>query len=187
MNCVDIDLEAGTYCDNQEAESGGLKDTLSIFQHKDVATYPAYTTTNGQNGTDSVSEASITAAAAITMKADKKPLKMPAILEKNSLSVVSEGPNFNTELKVRIQDNTHNRGVCGGLIRARFSLAFREDNGQTRLIGQSDNVSTGYLATIKKGSYKEEIQEGLAGEKFIEFIVMARRFQPVNYNFPITY
>jgi len=187
MGCVITDIEGALYCDNKEAETGGLKDTISIFQHQDVLTYPVYSTTIATNGTTTASEALITANAAIIMKPLKKPLKFQVILEKNSLSVSSEGVIFNTELKVRMQDNTHNRGLSSAIIKNKFTAEFREDNGQSRLIGQSDNTSTGYLAMVKTGSYKEEIQEGLNGERYIEFIIMAKRYQPVNYNFPITY
>lgn len=188
MACTPKQLESAEYCDNLEAEFGGLKDVLSIWQHQDIQTYPNYITAAGENGVNPTeSEGSITASSAFTMKAGKKPLKIQAILQKNSLNVISEGIIFSTELKVRIQDNTHNRGLCGNLIKSKFSLSFQEDSGQVRLIGQSDGISTGYLATVKKGSYKEEVQESLTGEKYIEFIVMAPRYQPVNYNFPIVY
>lgn len=188
MSCTPKTLESAEYCDNLEAEFGGLKDVLSVWQHQDVQTYPTYTTAAGVGGTNPTeSEGSITASTGFVMKAAKKPLKIQAILQKNSLSVTSEGIIFTTELKVRIQDNTHNRGLCGNLIKSKFSLAFQEDAGQVRLIGQSDGISTGYLATVKKGSYKEEVQEALTGEKFIEFIVTAPRYQPVNYNTAIVY
>lgn len=188
MACTPPELQGSTYCDNLEEENGGLKDVLTIWQHQDVETYPTYTSTPGTAGSPpSVSEAAITCSTGFTMKSSKKPLKFQCILEKNSLTVTSEGTIFNTELKVRIQDNTHNRGLMINLIKARFSCGFAEDNGQVRLIGQSNGITTSYLATVKKGSYKEEIQEALTGEKFIEFTVMARRYQPTNYNTPIVY
>lgn len=187
MACTPPELEGATYCDNMEEENGGLKDWLSVWQHQDVQTYPTYTSTPGTGVPPSISEAAITCSTGFTMKSTKKPLKFQCILEKNALTVTSDGIIFNTELKVRIQDNTHNRGLMNNLIKARFSAAFAEDNGQVRLIGQSNGVTTAYLATIKKGSYKEEIQETLNGEKFIEFIVTARRYQPTNYNTSIVY
>ena len=188
MTCTPIALEGAEYCDNLEKENGGLRDTLTIWQHQDVQTYPTYTTAAGENGVEpTASEGSITASTGFTMKSTKKPLKFQTILEKNALTVTSEGTIFNTELKCRIQDNTHNRGLMGNMIKARFSIAFQEDAGQVRLIGQSNGISTGYLATVKKGSYKEEVQEALTGERFIEFIVTARRYQPVNYNTSIVY
>lgn len=188
MACTSPELEGSQYCANMEEETGGLKDWLAIWQHQDVQTYPTYTSTPGTAGVPpSVSEAAITCSTSFTMKSSKKPLKFECILEKNALTVVSEGTIFNTELKVRIQDNTHNRGLMINLIKARFSCAFAEDNGQVRLIGQSNGNTTQYLATVKKGSYKEEIQESLTGEKFIEFIVAARRYQPTNYNTAIAF
>lgn len=188
MACTQPALEGGTYCDNLEEESGGLKDYVAIWQHGDVQTYPTYTTVAGAGGTNpTISEGSITCSTGFTMKATKKPLKYPLILEKNGLNVTSEGNIFNTELKVRMQDNTHNRGLATNLIKARFSVAFAEDNGQVRLIGQSDGITTAYLATVKKGSYKENIDDALTGEKYIELIFTARRYQPTNYNTPIVF
>lgn len=188
MACTPPELEGGTYCDNLEEENGGLKDYVAIWQHQDVQTYPTYTSTPGSSGTPpSISEAAITCSTGFTMKSTKKPLKFPLVLEKNGLNVTSDGTIFNTELKVRMQDNTHNRGLAINLIKARFSVAFAEDNGQVRLIGQSNGVTTAYLATVKKGSYKEEVQDSLTGEKFIEMIFTARRYQPTNYNTAIVF
>jgi hypothetical protein len=186
MACTEVQIESAEYCDIREDEIAGLKSTLGITLHQDVQTYPTWTSAAGAGLT--AMEASVTASGAIVMKATKKTFKIPCIFETGSMTIRQEGGAFVTEAKMRIQNTPHNLGFIKNL-KGRFLANVNEacEGGKTYLIGQSDGISTGSLAKVKRGSVQVVSGEKYGDEKYIEFIIEAKPYMPVVYGGVITY
>ncbi|MCR9064481.1 MAG: hypothetical protein NXI00_10980 [Cytophagales bacterium] len=184
--CTPIVLESANYCDQLEQEQAGLGEIISIFNHSDVETYPAYSTVAA--GELTASAALVTAAAAITMKAAKFPSKLHCIMEENSLQVKKNGKrSWMTELKVRVQNTTHNAGVIHQLCKTRFSVAVPQVEGGLKLLGQSDGVSVGFLCEIADDGVLEEFGKQYQDDKYIDVTIVCDPKHPVDYPFAIAY
>ncbi len=184
--CTPIVLESATYCDQLEQEQSGLNEIVSVFNHSDVETYPAYSTAGDEDLSDSA--ALVTAAAALTMKTGKFPTKLHCIMEENSLQIKRNGKReWMSELKIRVQNTTHNAGVIHELSKTRFSVAVPQVEGGIKLLGQSDGVSVGFLCEVADDGVLEEFGKAYSDEKYIDVTIVCKPKHPVDYPFAIAY
>lgn len=184
MDCIAKDIESVDYKECLEGEFSGIEQIVTIWQHQDVATYPAYAATTGSQ---TPSAKAVTAAAAITMKATKFPIYLELMPESGHPTIKDDGNVFRTELLARVQNNSHNRGVVKDLKSTRFSFAFKEEGGELLLAGQSDGRTSNKLAKIKDGSINIDFGKAYNDEKYIEFTIECSPYQPVVYPFVIAY
>lgn len=188
MTCTPIEIESAQFVDCDEARESGLTDLATVWLPDDIETWPAWFSTPGTTGTPpSKMEAKTLVDGEITMKASKKPFKLPCILEKNGYETKQVGNSWETEVKITVQNTPHNRGFVDSLIGRRFLLGIKEVDGDTLLVGRTDGLSTGYLATIKKDSAKFISGDAPGSDRMGEFIVIAKRYLPTVYTGTITY
>lgn len=187
MACPDIILDSAEYCDSEENKTSGFSDLVTVWLHEDVLTYPAYSVAADipNNVTEMIAKA--TAAAAIVLKPTKKPYKLPAILERNGLKVTSIKGGWRSEATIRIQNTAHNRGVIDSLKGGRFSIGMKQSEDDMILLGQSDGLSSQYLAKVDTESVLVEFGDEFGSDKYIEFKVMSVPKMPVLYKHAISY
>ncbi|MER0442696.1 hypothetical protein [Emticicia sp. W12TSBA100-4] len=187
MGCTLETLESAQYDDCYEKKDSGLSDLSTIWDPQDIETYPTAwgNAVAGQNTT--AFENKLTITGSIAMKTNKKPLKVPCIIDKNSYSAKSKGNSWEPEVKIQIQKTLHNEGFVDGLLGRRFLFGFQENDGPVRILGRTNGVTTGYMAMIKPDSVNIVGGEATGGEKYIEFIVTAKKYLPAVYTGTITY
>lgn len=187
MGCTLETLESAQYLDCYEKQDSGLTDLGTIWDPQDIETYPtAWGNAVAGQGTTAF-ENKLTITGNIAMKTNKKPLKVPCIIDKNSYSAKSKGTSWEPEVKLQIQKTLHNEGLVDGLLGRRFLFGFSENDGPTRILGRTNGVTTGYMAMIKPDSVNIVGGEGTGAEKYIEFIVTAKKYLPAVYTGTITY
>ncbi|GAB2648624.1 hypothetical protein GCM10027035_47980 [Emticicia sediminis] len=187
MGCTLETLESAQYDDCYEKKDSGLSDLATIWDPQDIETYPTAwgNAVAGQNTT--AFENKLTIAGNIAMKTNKKPLKVPCIIDKNSYSAKSKGNSWEPEVKIQIQKTLNNEGFVDGLLGRRFLFGFQENDGPVRILGRTNGVTTGYMAMIKPDSVNIVGGEATGGEKYIEFIVTAKKYLPAVYTGTIMY
>jgi hypothetical protein len=186
--CTPIVVDSAEFCDNLEDQAGGLKDIVTIWPLlSEIATHPtAFKTAAAGEVTQMMGD--VRAASAIVMVPTKFPIKLPAIMEENSLSIKDMGKGgWMNEATIRIQNTEHNRGVIKNLKGARFYAAVGEFDGDQILLGQSDGISTQFLARIKPESVNVEFGKAFGDDKFIDFVLEAKPYKAVTYPFAIAY
>ena len=146
MNCTEVLLESAEYCDSEENKTAGFSDLMTVWKHDDVQSYPAYNIPADLPNDITEMIAAGTAAGPIVMKTGEKPYKIPCILEQNGLSITSIKGGWNAEGTIRIQNTAHNRGFIDALKGCRFSLGMKPVEDDMVLLGQSDGLSSQYLA-----------------------------------------
>jgi hypothetical protein len=187
MSCVETTLESAEYCDSEENKTAGFSDLMTVWKHDDVASYPEYNIpADVANGvTEMIAKA--TTAGPIVMKTGKNPFKIPCILEQNGLTTKSIKGGWNSEAPIRIQNTAHNRGFIEALKGCRFTFGMKPVEDDMVLLGQSDGLSSGYLAKVVPDSVNIEFGTEFGSDKYIEFRVMATPKIPVVYKQAISY
>lgn len=188
MQCTLETIESAEYLDCVEKQDSGLSDLLTIWDPEEIQTYPtAWTTDNNALDDLTVYESKLQINGMIAMKTDKKPKKVPCIFETGSYMAKSVGSSWEVEVKTRIQKTIHNEGFIDSLLGRKFLFGFQENDGPLRILGRTDGVTSGYLAMVKKDSVNIVGGDTLGSEKYIEFIVTAKKYLPAVYGGIITY
>jgi hypothetical protein len=187
MACTLEVIESAQYLDCYEKQDSGLTDLGTFWDPQDIETYPTKWGDAVAGSGITAFENKLTITGSITMKTTKKPLKVPCIIDKNSYSAKSKGNSWEPEVKVQIQKTLHNEGFVDALLGRRFLFGFQENDGPLRILGRGDGVTTGSMAMIKPDSVNIVGGEGTGAEKFIEFIVTAKKYLPAVYPGTITY
>lgn len=187
MSCTLETIASAEYKDCYEKEDSGLTDLATIWDPNDIQTYPTAWGNATASGETTPYEAKLTITGSIAMKTDKKPLKVPCIFEKNSYTAKSVGSSWEVEVKLQIQKTLHNEGFVDSLLGRKFLFGMKENDGDTRILGRTDGLTTGYLSMIKKDSVQIVSGDSIGSDKYIEFIVTAKKYLPAVYTGTITY
>ena len=187
MTCTPETIESAEYKDCVEKQDSGLTDLMTVWDVDDIETFPTAWSTAVAGENQTAHEAKLTITGSIAMKTTKKPKKMPCILETGAYTAKSVGNSWEVEVKTRIQKTLHNEGFVDALLGRKFLFGFQENDGPTRILGRTTGVTSGYLAMIKKDSVSIVGGDTLGSEKYIEFIVTAKKYLPAVYTGTITY
>lgn len=187
MNCTLETISSAEYKDCYEKGDSGLTDIATIWDPEDIQTYPTSWGGAVISGDMTAYESKLTSTGSIAMKTTKKPAKMQCIFEKNLYTAKSSGNSWEVEVKVQIQKTLHNEGFVDALLGRKFLFGMTENDGPTRILGRTDGLTTGYLAMIKKDSINITSGDAINSDRFIEFVVTAKKYLPAVYTGTITY
>jgi hypothetical protein len=187
MLCTLEQIDSAEYKDCVEQQDSGLGDLMTVWDVDDVETFPTAWSTGDVAPNQTFHEAKLTITGSITMKTTKKPKKVPCIFETGAYTAKSVGNSWEVEVKTRIQKTIHNEGFIDALLGRKFLFGFQENDGPTRILGRTTGVTSGYLAMVKKDSVSIVGGDTLGSDKYIEFIVTAKKYLPAVYTGTITY
>lgn len=187
MQCTIEQIDSAEYKDCIEKEDSGLTDLMTIWDVEDVETFPTAWSTATAGVNQTLHEAKLTISGSIAMKTTKKPKKVPCIFESGAYTAKSVGNSWEVEVKTRIQKSIHNEGFVDALLGRKFLFGFQENNGPVRILGRTTGLTSGYLAMIKKDSVQIVGGDTLGSDKYIEFVVTAKKYLPAVYTGTITY
>lgn len=181
MACVDKVLNDVIECAADESKFAGFSRQLAIARPSEILTWPTFNA--AASGDEDEADEAVKTSSAFAFKTGFCFKKIPAILEQVGMVVKKDGNSFTTELTLRMQNNSHNRGWLQNEAGTQLVILAKEpDETYYNLLGRPD-----FPARIKKDGGTIEFGKEFNSDEYIEVVFEYKPFVPAIYTGAVSY